>query len=639
MCGICGVFEYSSGKAVDPAHLRRMSDQLFHRGPDEEGHWVCPGVGLAVRRLSIIDVAEGHQPVSNEDGSITLVFNGEIYNYLALREELLRKGHRLLTHSDTEVIPHLYEEEGPACVERLDGMYAFALYDGRASQDGDTAGRLLLARDRMGKKPLYYADVAGALIFGSELKSILLDSRVGRELDQEALHHYLSLLVVPAPLSIFKSVRKLPPGCVLECDARGPSVRPYWKYLDTVGDRHMPEEEAVAEIRRLLFRAVEKRLMSEVPLGAFLSGGLDSSTVVAIMSRLMKEPVKTFSIGFEGPETHNELPYARALAQHCRTDHHELLARPDSIQTIEEMVRYADEPFAISSSLPLLMLSRWAREKVTVVLTGDGGDEVFAGYEHYVYERWAQLFRKLPLVTDRMLIAGSSALGGRVDSVGGRQLRRVLRFATNARHNAGQRRLGWGSSFREEEKENLYAVAAAQKNGLRPTADFLNARASSRSDLDAPTQANAIDIQVMLADEMLAKVDRMTMGASLEARCPLLDWKLVEYLASLSMRDKMPGWRFSTLKYLFRRAIGDLLPAELLTRPKHGFNVPLDHWFRSGARDYLLSVLDGARVKRRGVFRPEAVSSLVERHVSGQVNANNRLFALLVFELWAEQYL
>ncbi|MGH9649275.1 MAG: asparagine synthase (glutamine-hydrolyzing), partial [Terriglobales bacterium] len=424
---------------MDPAQLRRMSDTLLHRGPDEEGQFVRPGVGLAARRLSIIDVAEGHQPVTNEDGSVTVVFNGEIYNYLSLREELLRKGHRLLTRSDTEVIPHLYEEEGPACVERLDGMFAFALYDSRPqSSEGPAArppGRLLLARDRMGKKPLYYADVEGALIFGSELKPILLDPRVSKELDLEALHHYLSLQVVPAPYSIFQKIRKLPPGCILECDARGLAVRPYWKYLDFVGDRHVPEEEAVVEIRRMLFQAVEKRLMSDVPLGAFLSGGLDSSTVVAIMSRLNKEPVKTFSIGFEAPELYNELPDARLLAQHCHTEHHEVVLQPSSVQTIEEMVQYADEPFAISSAIPLLVISRWARQHVTVVLTGDGGDEAFAGYDHYIFERWLAAYRRFPAALDKLLAGSAKTLGGSADAASRRLLRRTIRSVEQARRS------------------------------------------------------------------------------------------------------------------------------------------------------------------------------------------------------------
>ncbi len=635
------MFEYGSGKAVDPEHLRRMNQTLLHRGPDEGGEFIRPGVGLAVRRLSIIDVAEGHQPFYNEDGSVVVVFNGEIYNYLSLREELLRKGHRLHTRADTEVIPHLYEEEGPACVERLDGMFAFALYDARPSPaDGPAASpSLLLARDRLGKKPLYYADVEGALIFGSELKPILQDRRVSRELDLEALHHYLSLQVVPAPYSIFKSVRKLNPGYILECDAGGITMRPYWKYLDFVGEREVPEEEAVAEIRRLLFQAVEKRLMSDVPLGAFLSGGLDSSTVVAIMSRLTNAPVKTFAIGFEGPALYNELPDARLLAQHCRTEHHEVVLQPSSVETIEEVVQYADEPFSISSAIPLLVLSRWARQHITVVLTGDGGDEAFTGYDHYAIERWLAAYRKFPVALDGLLVGSAKALGGREDALRHRVLRRTIRFVEQARRTPGQRRVFWAGAFDEAGKRSVYTDFNAAQNELRPTSDFLTERMSGKNGLDSATWINALEMLVLLPDEMLTKVDRMTMAASLEARCPLLDWRLIEYMAGLPLRLKAPGWRRGQLKRLMRLAVADLLPSHLLRKPKHGFNVPLSLWFRGGARGYLESVLSPQRLRRRGIFRPEAVTALLSRHMSGEADAYNRLFALLVFEVWAERYL
>ena len=641
MCGICGIFEYGTCRPVDSQQLRRMNARLVHRGPDDEGILVVLGMGLAARRLSIIDVLGGHQPLSNEDGSVSVVFNGEIYNYQALQEELRRNGHRLRTQSDTEVIPHLYEEYGAACVERLDGMFAFALYD-RRPQPGIRAeggcGRLLLARDPLGKKPLYYADVGGALLFASEIKPLLEDPRVSRELDFTALHHYLSLLMIPAPFCIFKSIRKLPAGCVLECNAEGVRLQRYWDYGSFVQDQHASEQEVVAEIRRLLFAAVEKRLISEVPLGAFLSGGLDSSTVVAIMSRIKREPVNTFSIGFEGPETHNELPFARRLAEHCRTNHQEILVKPDIVATVHEVVRYADEPFAISSAIPTLLIAKAARPHMTVVLTGDGGDEVFGGYEHYIYERWANFYRNFPAVVDRLLAVSARLLPGHIDGTLGRLRRRVLRFTSNARSRVGQRRLGWQSGFTEEEKQALYAPAVRQMLDASPTWSFLEE--VTRNGSAAPiVRQNCMDILVWLADEMLAKVDRMTMAASLEARCPLLDRQLVQYLAGVSFDVKVPSWKRGQLKHLLRRAVADLLPPDLLQRPKHGFNVPLDSWFRGGARKFLDSVLSKERIERRGVFDPGSVAALVANHQAGEINASNRLYALLLFEVWAEAYL
>ncbi len=643
MCGICGVFEYATGRPVDAAQLRRMSNTLVHRGPDDEGFRVEAGVGLAVRRLSIIDPPGGHQPIANEDESIWLVFNGEIYNYQELRRELIGKGHRFRTRADTEVIPHLYEEHGARCVEYLDGMFAFALFDRRtpahSGSGNGSGGRLLLARDPLGKKPLYYADLGGTLVFGSELKPILQDGRVGKDLDLAALHHYLSLLMVPAPLTIFQDIRKLPAGCFLECDAGGVRVARYWDYLTLVDDREVPEDEALAEIRRLLFSAVEKRLMADVPLGAFLSGGLDSSTVVAVMSRLQGEPVKTYSIGFEGPDTHNELPYARRLSEHCRTNHHEFLVKPDLVETVQEVVRYADEPFAISSAMPTLLIARAARQHVTVVLTGDGGDEIFGGYEHYLYERWAATYRSLPAGIDRPLLAVAGLLGSRMNGTAGRWKSRITRFVENARRSLGERRLGWGSAFTEAEKRELYAHGLFSTTSLPATAQLLEERLHGKQNLEPAARENSLDTVVWLADEMLAKVDRMSMAASVEARCPLLDRRLVGYMAGLSFRLKVPGSRTGSLKSLLRRSVADLLPADLLSRGKQGFNVPLDPWLRNGARSFLESVLSPERIGRRGLFDPRAVAALLARHQAGTTNASNRLYALLVFEVWAEAYL
>jgi asparagine synthase (glutamine-hydrolysing) len=587
-----------------------------------------------MRRLSIIDLAGGHQPMANEDESVWMVFNGEIYNFRPLRRDLERLGHRFRTSSDTEVIVHGYEEYGDSVVERLDGMFAFAIWDRRRGED---AGRLLLARDRLGKKPLYYADGGGRLVFGSELKPVVAHPDVSKDIDVVAVHHYLSLLVVPAPWSIFRSVRKLRPAHVLECSARGVSVRRYWDYHKFVGVNRMTAHEARGEVRARVFRAVQKRLVADVPLGAFLSGGLDSSAVVAVMSKLSAAPVKTFSVGFAGTHgNQDELPFARSVARHCRTEHREFVVRPDVVELLAEVVRFADEPFAISSAMATLLMARKAREFVTVVLTGDGGDEVFGGYEHYVYERWAALYRRQPRLIDGLLERAAKAAGRAGGEAGARWERRVRRFVANARLGIGQRRLGWASGFGESEKRRILAGAGVGPHPWPDTSALLEEHLGGVPAVGPDALLNCMDMTLWLADEMLAKVDRMTMAASLEARCPLLDLDLVELMASISLEDKMHGLRMSGVKHLARHALADLLPPEVVARRKQGFNVPLDSWFRGESRPFLESTLSRERTRARGVFDPDAVAGLLESHKSGRVQAANRLFALLTFEVWAQ---
>jgi len=638
MCGICGVFDYGAAKGRVDEPIRSMADSLVHRGPDDEGYHVGDRVALAARRLAIIDLAGGHQPLDNEDGSVWVTYNGEIYNFPQLRDELIRRGHELRTRSDTEVLVHLYEEHGADMVRHLDGMFAFAIHDAR---EGRGRERLLLFRDRVGKKPLYYADLGGRLVFGSELKALLRHPEVRRELDPVATSHYLSLLVVPAPYTIFRGIRKLPAGHLLECDASGIRIRRYWSYLDhleTNGAGRGDDAVSARRIRDLVFQAVEKRLISDVPLGAFLSGGLDSSTVVGVMAKLMGPGVKSFSIGFEGSGRHDELAYAALVAKRFRTDHTEIVLRPDIIGTIETIARYADEPFAVSSSIPTYLLSKAARQHVTVVLTGDGGDEVFAGYPTYVFERWARIYRHFPSVLHQALGRAAGLLAERSESAPGRLAAKVERFTAAARQDVGGRRLGWGTGFPERDKQALL-LDRASATGVQSTAGYLRSSIDGWGSDDPAVLANAIDFQVFLPDEMLTKVDRMTMAASVEARCPLLDQDLVEYVAGIPMRQKVNGRSAAGLKHLLRFSMGELLPPETVGRRKQGFVVPLDDWFRGGARGFLQRTLSPERVERRGVFSPEAVSDLVGRHLAGRTNAANRLYALLAFEIWADEYL
>ncbi|MBZ0232792.1 MAG: asparagine synthase (glutamine-hydrolyzing) [Deltaproteobacteria bacterium] len=633
MCGIVGVIEYRGGRTVDPATLERMNTTLVHRGPDDAGAWSDGAVGIAMRRLSIVDLSGGHQPIENEAGDCRIVFNGEIYNHRVLREELERRGHRFRTSSDTEAILHLYEEEGVAGIARLDGMFALAIVDQRKGRDRP---RLVLARDRLGKKPLFYADDGRRLVFGSELKAVLAHGDVSRALDHEALRHYLGLLVVPEPFSIFRAVRKLPGGSTLTCDGSGTRVERYWRHEEIVSEGDADPSRLTSDVRALLFAAVEKRLDLEVPFGAFLSGGLDSGAVVGIMSRVLDRPVKTFSIGFEGPASHNELPGAALTARHFKTEHHELLARPDVVSLIHELVAYADEPLAISSSIPLLLLAREARKQVKVVLTGDGGDEVFGGYAHYRFERWAASWRRIPRFADRVLLPAARA-AHRIRSAR-RVSGRIERFVQNGRRSPGARRLGWASAFSEAEVRALGALTFAPADGST-TAQLLESRLEPYRTLSAEAQSNALDMRVWLPDEMLAKVDRATMAASIEARAPLLDDALVARLASVPFARKIGTRPGAPSKPILREALRDLLPAHLLGGRKWGFNVPLDDWFRGGAASFAAEVLSPERISRRGLFDPAEVSRLLSAHRTGTVNASNRLFALIVFEVWADRYL
>jgi len=467
---------------------------------------------------------------------------------------------------------------------------------------------------------------------------VLAHGGVSRELDVEAFHHYLSLLVVPEPSSIFRSVRKLPGGTVLVCDEDGPRITPYWSHRDIVAEDPAAPEELATDARTLLFAAVERRLDLEVPFGAFLSGGLDSGAVVGIMSRLLARPVRTYSIGFEGPPSHNELPAAALTARHYGTEHHELLARPDVVSLVHELVEYADEPMAISSSIPLLLLAREARKDVKVVLTGDGGDEVFGGYDRYRFERWASYWRRLPSLADGVVLGGA-VLASRAGPARFRAASdRVARFVRNGRRSAGARRLGWSSGFDEAEARALCVGGAA--DWRHPTtAALIESLVDPYRDLSPAAVANAADMRLWLPDEMLAKVDRTTMAASLEARSPFLDDALVARLARVRMADKVSIRPGAPSKQVLRRALADLLPPHLVAGRKWGFNVPLDAWFRGPAAGFLADTLSPQRMKRRGLLDPAGVSSLLAAHRSGEVNSCNRIFALVVFEVWAQRYL
>lgn len=618
MCGIAGIFHYQADEPVPAPVVRRMCTAITHRGPDDEGYYCQGPVGLGARRLSIIDLETGHQPLANEDETVWVVFNGEIYNFAELRQELEQQGHRFRTRTDTEVIVHLYEELGTACVERLRGMFVLAVWDARRRQ-------LFLARDRLGIKPLYYAAQPHRFMFGSELKCLLQVPDWSPSIDLEALSHYVSLSYVPEPLSIFAGVSKLPPGHWLLVRPGRVQLQQYWElpWPERNGhERKLSEEQCAEEIRTLFAESIRLHRVSDVPLGAFLSGGIDSSTVVAVLSRLSDRPVKTFSIGFPQPGF-NELEHARRVAQRLGTDHHELIVQPQAIGLVEQLTAYFDEPFGDVSALPTFLLAQLARRSVTVALSGDGGDELFAGYSHYLEARRQQVFDLLPPPLRRHLLRPLSE-----------RLPRGMYGKNYLRHIALES--GWDRLLNSLtlplplKQELLTPEVQAQVKSL-DTGAFLEQALGTQDGFSPLERALYLDTKMGLPGDMLTKVDRMSMAHSLEVRVPFLDHVFVEYVARLPLRFKLRGF---TTKYILKKAFRDWLPAETLARPKMGFDVPLRHWFRRELRDYLQDVLLGSRAAGRGYFRMESVRSLVGEHLRGRRDHSRLLWSLLALEIW-----
>jgi asparagine synthase (glutamine-hydrolysing) len=624
MCGIAGFVESKDARSVDERRvlLDRMCRVIRHRGPDDQGVMIKEGVALGMRRLSIIDLVGGHQPISGEDGSVTIVFNGEIYNYRELQRELEARGHRFETHSDTEAIVHAYEEYGAACLERLRGMFGFAIWD-------SVKRELFLARDRVGKKPLYYTITrGGACVFGSELKSLLEHPEVGREVSPEALDAYLTLGYVPDPLSIFRDIKKLPPGCCLTFKDGAAEVKEYWDFSFAGQFESLSEDDYLEELRSLLDEAVRLRLVSDVPLGAFLSGGIDSSTVVGLMARNMTQPVKTFSIGFN-EDSYNELKYARVAAQHFGTDHHEFVVTPDICQIVDDLVWHYDEPFADSSSIPTYMVSKMAREYVTVILSGDGGDELFAGYTRYVTDRRRNAFSRLPRAVRRDLM---QPLSRRLPhGAWGRN------YIYNIAQDSVERYIDSVSVFTALNKDALY-TAEFRRQLEQGGADLLAslketaARSQSREPLDALLY---LDSKTYLPGDILTKVDRMSMAASLEARAPLLDHKLIEFVTRIPASLKMKGLE---TKHILKRAVSDIVPAEILDRPKQGFGMPIQQWINKQLRERLHETLSEKRTSDRGFVENVYVRTLLDEHERGRRDHSTQLWALFMLELWFRSY-
>jgi asparagine synthase (glutamine-hydrolysing) len=623
MCGIAGVVQTDPGGAVDESTVHRMCEAIVHRGPDDEGLFVKGGVGLGMRRLSIIDVAGGHQPVFNEDKTIWIVFNGEIYNFPELRDELEKCGHRFYTRTDTEVIVHLYEDLGAGCVNKLRGMFAFALYDERR-------GALLMARDRLGKKPLHYALTRGRLLFGSEIKAILAVAPELASVDQEALLQYMHFGYVPDPLTSFLPIRKLPAGHLLEFETGQVRVRQYWDLPEYSTHQPSSEEECLEELERRLAEAVRIRLISDVPLGALLSGGTDSSTIVALMARASSKPVKTFSIGF-GHDDFNEAQYARIVAKRFGTDHHELILEPNILETVETLTSSLEEPFGDSSMLPTYYVSCMARKHVTVALSGDGGDELFAGYDRYAINLRRQVFERIPKWA--------------------RRLYREQLFP-QVPHNMRGRRFSYNVSlpWRERYVDSISFLPSFERDisllskAFRETAlaggkpenvmyrYFDHAPAS-----DPISQLLYVDTKTYMVGDILTKVDRMSMATSLEVRVPLLDHLFLEWVTGLPATWKL---RDGKQKYILRKLAERVgVPREVLYRPKQGFALPLVHWIRNELKDMILTVLLEPRTLQRGYFNPEGIRQLLDEHFRGYRDHSGGIWRLLIFELWHRNFL
>ena len=588
---------------------------IRHRGPDDQGTWVRDDVALGMRRLSIIDLVGGHQPIFNEDHSILIVFNGEIYNYKQLQQELQARGHRFDTNSDTEAIVHAYEEYGDDCVKHLRGMFVFAIWDIKRQ-------RLLAARDRFGKKPFNYYWDGQRLIFGSEIKSIL-EAGIPREINDIALDEYLTYRYVPTPITLFKNVMKLPAGHILVYEDGCISTRRYWdlSFEPTCLD---DEATALERTQALLKEAIQVRLMSEVPLGAFLSGGIDSSIVVALMSQVMSQPVKTFSIGFEEDE-YNELPYARQVARHFNTDHHEFFVKSDLVNVLPQLVWDCDEPFGDSSILPTYYVSKLAREHVTVVLSGDGGDEIFGGYEQY--QREYKIHQIPPLL--RTTLGHASKL--LPDGVRGKK-----RLGTWLR-DYGTRSIEASMIFPDYPRATLYTPEFFER--VRNHNPFERHLSEYRrvQHLDATARMQSVDAHTYLTDDILVKVDKASMLNSLETRAPLLDQCLAEYVASLRPSVRL---RDGKSKYLLKRIAADVLPEEILNRPKRGFAIPLSRWFSGDLNDYARAMLASPKAQQRGLFNQQLISKLLEKDAPRQfVNHGSAIWSLTCLELWFQIYM
>ena len=623
MCGISGIFEFDPARTVERDAVHRMNESLRHRGPDDEGIFVEPGIGLGHRRLSIIDVAGGHQPLSNEDGTVWVMFNGEIYNYEELRHELLSRGHTFTTRSDTEAIVHLYEECGEECFARLRGMFAIVIWDSKQR-------RLLLARDRVGKKPLYYYADRNRLIFGSELKAVLAADGVPRAIDPLAVCDYFSLSYIPAPRTVYKSVRKLQPAHYLVVSANGLREAAYWR-LSFANVQSHTEGEWCELIREHLCEATRVRLMSEVPLGAFLSGGVDSSSVVAMMSRLMGRAVTTCSIGFSAQD-YDESAYARQVASQFKADHYEDIVEVEALEVIDKLAWHYDEPFADSSAVPTYYVSKMARRHVTVALGGDGGDENFAGYRRYIFDQMENRMRSFVPEPVRRTVFGP--LGRWYPGLAWAP--RPLRAKATLQSLSRSPLEGYFNSisvFRPDEKAHLFTRDFQQQLADYDSLEVLRKHYDEADTTDPLSRIQYVDIKTYLPDDILAKVDRASMAVSLELRAPILDHKFMELVASIPSSMKLRG---RNGKYILKKAMEPLLPRDILYRAKQGFAIPLNRWFRRELKDFAYDLV--VANKKDDLLDRDYLSMIWKQHQAGTFDRSAYLWTVMMFRKWQQVF-
>ena len=624
MCGIYGIVELN-GTHADPSRLDAMARNTVHRGPDDEGRHADGPLAFGMRRLSIIDVGGGHQPLTNEDRSLWLVANGEIYNFRELRAELTAQGHRFATGSDCETLLHLYERDGDAFLARVNGMFAFALWDAKRQ-------RLLLGRDRLGIKPLYIRESGGRLSFASEAKALLANDRGAPALDPQALRSYLTLGYVPAPRSIFRGIRKPPPASLTIVERGRVEERIYWQLPADV-DTARTERDWIDDVRARLETSVAMQMVSDVPIGAFLSGGVDSSAVVAFMAARTAHPVRTYAIGFDGGAAeayYDELPYAREVAKRFGTEHHEIIVRPDVVELLPKLLWHMDEPVADTAFLTTYLVSEFARRDVTVILSGVGGDELFGGYRRYLGSHYRAQFDRVPGPLRRAAIA----LAGKLPSDRHSPMLNAMRLARGFLESASlpfdERYRSYVEVFPDAGVESLLRAPAVDDEDALADA-FARARSS-----DEINRMLAVDAATQLPDDLLLLTDRMSMAVSLECRVPLLDHELCELAARIPGPIKVRDGR---LKHVMKEALSGVLPAGILDRKKRGFGAPMGAWLKNELKPVLRDALSPESLDRRGLFQPDAVRELIAAHESNRVDGTDRLLALLNFEVWARIYL
>jgi len=640
MCGICGKLSNSPGRITEEL-IRKMTDVMGYRGPDDQGIYLSTDyasppahveVGLGHRRLSIIDLSEaGGQPIPNEDKTVWMIFNGEIYNFQSLRAELQGKGHAFISETDSEVIVHLYEEEGIRLLDRLNGMFAFSLWDNQKK-------KLFLCRDRIGIKPLVYYWDGSCLVFASEIKAILQDDYVKRELDWTALNLYLTFNYIPAPWTIFKSIKKLEPGCYLTAENGEISIKKYWKLenqLDLEGDAESFSDQK-QRLYDLVNESVQVRLISDVPLGAFLSGGVDSSIIVGLMARNMNRPVKTFTVGYKDVPLYDETDYARDVARFNATDHHEMkISSQDVLETIPTVLDNLDEPFADSSLIPTYVVSRETKKNVTVALAGDGADELFAGYRLYQGEYWANYYNLLPLaLRNKVIKPGLALFPDSRESLIFEYVRRAKKFVDGAGESLENRVCVWREIFDQELRKKILRKDIGNRVPLSKVYELLLEKLNSFNG-DPINKMLYLDVTESLHNDMLTKVDRMSMRNSLEVRVPFLDHRLVEFAFTLEGRQKLKGMK---RKYILLETFKPILPDKIHSRPKWGFEIPISTWLKRDLRFLIDEYLSEHFIRRQGIFEYEYVRELVDKHLANRTDTSWHLWNLIVFGHWYKKY-